>query len=92
MRVTIGPRSEGSASEVVEQGRFRSADEWHCVRLRLVEEREAKREALQETLKAAIAEGGEHNDDAASDAIEARAQELIKEGLYCQMLTCTRRH
>jgi antitoxin ParD1/3/4 len=48
--------------------------------LRLVEEREAKLQALKETLNASIAEGGANTDDDIADAIEAKAADLVKNG------------
>lgn len=56
MNVSIGPRWESFVSKAVETGRYGSASEVVREGLRLVEEREAKLQALRETLDAAIAE------------------------------------
>jgi antitoxin ParD1/3/4 len=52
-------------------GRYASASEVVRKGLRLVEEREAKLEALRETLKASIARGGSHSDGSVSAEIRA---------------------
>jgi antitoxin ParD1/3/4 len=47
---------------------------------RLAEEREARLQALKETLNASIAEGGAFTDDDIADAINAKVEELAKAG------------
>lgn len=75
MNVSIGERWEGFVETVLSQGRYASASEVVREGLRLVEEREAKLQALRETLNASIASGGEHSDSevgsAVSDALDA---------------------
>jgi antitoxin ParD1/3/4 len=44
------------------------------------EEREARLQALKETLNASIAEGGAFTDDDIADAINAKVEELAKAG------------
>jgi antitoxin ParD1/3/4 len=46
----------------------------------LAEEREARSQALKETLNASIAEGGAFTDDDIADAINAKVEELAKAG------------
>ena len=80
MNVSIGERWEGFVEAVLSTGRYVSASEVVREGLRLVEEREAKLQALRDTLNASIARGGEHSDaevgahiDAALDAWEEPA-------------------
>jgi len=72
MNVSIGPRWEGFVDTVVKAGRYGSASEVVREGLRLVEEREAKLQALRDTLHASIAAGGEHSSDDVDVAIKAR--------------------
>ena len=58
MDVAIGERWEGFVQDAVRNGRFESASDVVNEGLRLVEEREAKLQALRETLQASIARGG----------------------------------
>jgi len=76
MNVSIGARWEGFVASIVEQGRYGSASEVVREGLRLVEEREAKLQALRETLDAAVARGGNHTDDEVEAAIKARLDKL----------------
>jgi antitoxin ParD1/3/4 len=48
--------------------------------LRLVEEREAKLNALRETLNASIAAGGDVSDDELEAALATEAKDLAREG------------
>ncbi|NGO49695.1 type II toxin-antitoxin system ParD family antitoxin [Allomesorhizobium camelthorni] len=80
MNVSIGERWEGFVTRIVRQGRYGSASEVVREGLRLVEEREAKLQALRATLDASIAEGGAHSDDEVEEAIAARAAALADEG------------
>jgi antitoxin ParD1/3/4 len=64
----------------VKSGRYVSASEVVREELRLVEEREARLRALQETLDASIAEGGSFGDDEVAAALDAKATELAKQG------------
>jgi antitoxin ParD1/3/4 len=63
MNVSIGERWEDFVTSIVAQGRYGSASEVVREGLRLVEEREAKLQALRETLDASIAEGGSLTDE-----------------------------
>jgi antitoxin ParD1/3/4 len=80
MNVSLGERWEGFVARIVRQGRYGSASEVVREGLRLVEEREAKLQALRATLDASIAEGGAHSDDEVEYAIEAKAAALADEG------------
>jgi antitoxin ParD1/3/4 len=80
MNVSIGERWEGFVTRIVRQGRYGSASEVVREGLRLVEEREAKLQALRATLDASIAEGGAYSDDEVEEAIAARAAALADEG------------
>lgn len=78
MNVSIGRRWEAFVDEVVKNGRYGSASEVIREGLRLVEEREAKLQALRDTLNASIERGGAVEDDALTailDAEEARLQQ-----------------
>ncbi len=78
MNVSIGERWEGFVDAVLKSGRYGSASEVVREGLRLVEEREARLQALRQTLAASIAAGGAYTDDEVSDAIEAEAAKLAK--------------
>jgi antitoxin ParD1/3/4 len=80
MNVSIGDRWEGFVNTVVKNGRYGSASEVVREGLRLVEEREAKLRALQDTLSASIAEGCRGGDHELEAALEAKAAELAKAG------------
>lgn len=71
MNVSVGTRWESFVAEIVQSGRYGSASEVVREGLRLVEEREARLQALRETLNAAIERGGAHSDAEAEAAIEA---------------------
>lgn len=76
MNVSMGRRWEGFVDQMVKEGRYGSASEVVREGLRLVEERETKRQALRETLTASIARGGENGPDDIEAAIERTAEEL----------------
>lgn len=80
MNVSIGQRWEGFVERVVRSGRYGSASEVVREGLRLVEEREAKLRALQQTLDDAVAEGGGLGEDEVTAALDAKAGLLAKEG------------
>jgi antitoxin ParD1/3/4 len=81
MNVSVGPRWEAFVETAVKAGRYGSASEVVREGLRLVEEREAKLQALRETLAASIARGGEHDYKDIRADLEQRAQELAQQGL-----------
>jgi antitoxin ParD1/3/4 len=80
MNVSIGDRWEGFVAQIVKDGRYGSASEVVREGLRLVEEREAKLQALRETINASIAEGGAYSDEDIAEAIAARAAAFVPEG------------
>ncbi|MDZ5645931.1 type II toxin-antitoxin system ParD family antitoxin [Nitrospirillum sp. BR 11828] len=80
MNVSIGERWEGFVDSVVKSGRYGSASEVVREGLRLVEEREAKLQALRDTLNASIAAGGHNADDDVTRILDAKAEELAKAG------------
>ena len=80
MNVSIGDRWEGFVAQIVKKGRYGSASEVVREGLRLVEEREAKLQALHETINASIAEGGAYSDEDIADAIAARVAAFAPEG------------
>lgn len=70
MNVSIGDRLERFVTKLVADGRYGSNSEVVREGLRLVEEREAKLQALRETINASISRGGRFSADeveAASD-------------------------
>lgn len=80
MNVSIGARWESFVETVVRTGRYSSASEVVREGLRLVEEREARLQALRETLAASIAEGGGGGDDELAAVLDVAGAGLIKAG------------
>jgi antitoxin ParD1/3/4 len=80
MNVSIGRRWEAFVDGIVRDGRYGSASEVVREGLRLVEEREAKLNALRQTVEASIAEGGELSDEEVGAALARRAARLVEEG------------
>ena len=80
MNVSIGERWEGFVETVLKSGRYGSASEVVREGLRLVEEREAKLQALRETLDASILRGGEHSDADVDAHLGAVMTKLAAEG------------
>lgn len=80
MNVSIGERWEGFVESVVKSGRYGSASEVVREGLRLVEEREARLQALRRTLDDSIAEGGGLSEDEVTAALDAEAARLAQEG------------
>ncbi len=81
MNVSIGARWEEFVASVVGEGRYGSASEVVREGLRLVEEREARLQALRETLDASIARGGSHSSEQVAAALDAAMVDLEKQGL-----------
>ena len=71
MNVSIGERWETFVESALKAGRYGSASEIVREGLRLVEEREAKLQALRNTLDASITRGGAHGDEAVGRHIDA---------------------
>jgi antitoxin ParD1/3/4 len=80
MNVSIGDRWEGFVEGAVKSGRYASASEVVREGLRLVEEREAKLQALRETLAASIAGGGHNTEDDLVRVLDTKEAELAKAG------------
>lgn len=80
MKVSIGVRWEGFVESAVKSGRYGSASEAVREGLPLVEEREAKLQALRDTLTASIAAGGHNTEDDLVRALDAKEAELAKAG------------
>jgi len=70
MNVSIGERWEKFVASAVAHGRYNSSSEVVREGLRLVEERESKLLALQETLNQSIVAGGDNSDDDVASHIE----------------------
>lgn len=80
MNVSIGERWQGFVDNVVKTGRYGSASEVVREGLRLVEEREAKLQALRDTLNASIAAGGAGTTADLVALLDATEAELAKAG------------
>lgn len=80
MNVSVGARWEDFVDQAVKSGRYGSASEVVREGLRLVEEREAKLQALREKIDASIAGGGENTDEDIDRALAEVDAELAKEG------------
>ena len=81
MNVSIGARWESFVERAVRAGRYGSASEIVREGLRLVEEREAKLEALRATVEASIAAGGEVSDEELEASLDATCAQLAREGV-----------
>jgi len=79
MNVSIGDRWEGFVESVVKNGRYNSASEVVREGLRLVEEREAKLQALRATLDASIAQGGHNTTEDLMRVLDAKEAELAQD-------------
>jgi len=80
MNVSIGARWEGFVENAVKSGRYGSASEVVREGLRLVEEREAKLQALRDPLNASIAAGGHNTEDNLVRTLDAKEAELAEAG------------
>lgn len=81
MNVSVGARWERFVEEAVRDGRYGSASEVVREGLRLVEEREARLQALRATLAASIAAGGEVSDAELDEALAERSAALARDGI-----------
>ncbi len=81
MNVSVGERWENFVEEALRTGRYASASEVVREGLRLVEEREARLQALRDTLRASIDAGGEVTDRGLDAALDARAALLETQGI-----------
>lgn len=80
MNVSIGTRWEGFVEAIVKTGRYGSASEVVREGLRLVEEREAKLQALRDTLNASIERGGAHSAEEVRAHLDEVMEELAAQG------------
>jgi len=69
MDVSIGTRWEGFVEELVKTGRYDTNSDVVLEGLRLVEEREAKLQALRDTLNASIERGGSYTSEQVRDHV-----------------------
>lgn len=81
MNVSLGERWEKFVDERVKHGRYGSASEVVREGLRLVEERDAKLEALRLMLARSIEAGGQASEADIDAALDAKALQLQKERL-----------
>jgi len=80
MNVSIGERWVNFVESVVKSGRYGSASEVVREGLRLVEEREAKLQALRDMVNASIERGGENTGANIDRALDEVDEELAREG------------
>ncbi|MBB3392467.1 antitoxin ParD1/3/4 [Rhizobium sp. BK275] len=80
MNVSIGERWEKFVEQAVKDGRYGSASEVVREGLRLVEEREAKLNALRREIGEAITAGGEITEEELQASLDEVEAELAKEG------------
>lgn len=80
MNVSIGKRWEGFVDGIVKSGRYGSASEVVREGLRLVEEREAKLQALRDTLNASIEEDKWVTPEEVDRSLAETFEELKAEG------------
>jgi antitoxin ParD1/3/4 len=85
MNVSIGERWTSFVEDIVKSGRYASASEVIREGLRLVEEREAKLQALRDTINASIEAGGHVSDEELGAFLDAQElaeqdEELVQEG------------
>ena len=76
MNVMLRKDWQEFVDDLVEKGRFGSATEVVGEALRLLRDREAKLQALRDTINASLAEAGGFTDEEVDEAIEAGLAEL----------------
>ena len=79
--VSLGEHFERFIKDQIAHGRYNNASEIVREGLRLVEEREAKLNALRKTLQDAIDEGGEFSDEDIGRDLEANVARAKQQGL-----------
>lgn len=80
MNVSIGERWEGFVDGIVKSGRYSSASEVVREGLRLVEEREAKLQALRDSLNSAIEAGGARTPEQVDAHLARVREDLVARG------------
>ena len=80
MNVSVGGRWESFIEAAIKAGRYGSASEVVREGLRLVEEREAKLNALKVAINDSIAVGGEVSEGDLDEALAAASSQLRQEG------------
>ena len=80
MNVSIGDRWQAFVDDLVKTGRYGSASEVVREGLRLVEEREAKLQALRDTIDRSIEQGGSLTPAEVDAHLDARAAEWKAKG------------
>jgi antitoxin ParD1/3/4 len=80
MNVSLGNHFQGFVDSLVAEGRYGSASEVVREGLRLVEEREAKLQALRKSINDAIAEGGESTEEEIDAALDEVAEKMRRLG------------
>lgn len=80
MDVSLEKRWDGFLEQVVKAGRYGSVSEVVHEGLRLVQEREARLEALRGTLDASIARGGQNTEEDVQRRLAATGEELRRAG------------
>jgi len=81
MNVSIGERWEHFVEAAVKAGRYGSASEVVREGLRLVEEREAKLQALRATVENSIAAGGDVSEAELDAALAVETERLKRQGI-----------
>ena len=81
MNVSIGERWEQFIEAAVKAGRYGSASEMVREGLRLVEEREAKLQALRATVETSIAAGGDVSEAELDAALAVETERLKRQGI-----------
>ena len=77
---SLGSHFEGFVQGQLASGRYNNASEVLRDALRLMEERDAKLQALRATLNASIRSGGAHSDDDITLALDQEEAALAREG------------
>jgi antitoxin ParD1/3/4 len=80
MNVSIGDHLTSFVESIVKSGRYASACEVVRDGLRLVEEREAKLNALRDTINGSIEAGGHNTDEDVTRALDALDAKLAQDG------------
>ena len=77
---SLGKHFEAFVQGQLASGRYNNASEVLRDALRLMEERDAKLQALRATLNASIRDGGDHSNGDIGQALDEEEASLIQEG------------